>query len=256
MTLKNREFPPKQQWVAVPCKYKQFRCYLMGTFSAVNDVNRPERFSEGSNHVLWVGSTSKQLYAASGLREILIYGVKYTARVFPYDPAMFHFIICSKCPRLATSIGRDNLAYVARPKSVTCPNAAEVSRGSQAVRGIYVFTEEFKREKHASAHLQSKALHHVNLSATALHIFLSLLQHLLFYYRSHPLLPHPGLVRPPQVFPILISVQRQGTGSRPWLDFHTVPSTERHIELIRANKCGGAPISLARPGSGHTDGLV
>lgn len=171
---------------------------------------------------------------------------------------MFHFIISSKCPHLAASIGRDNLAHVAQPKSVTCHIGAEVSRGSQAVRGIYVFTKEFKREKHASAHLQSKAvsLHHVNPPATALHISLSLLQHLLFYYRSHPLLPHPGLAHPPQVFPIPISVQRQGTGSWPWLDFHTVPSTERHIELIGVNKCGGAPISLARPGSGHTDGLV
>lgn len=111
---------------------------------------------------------------------------------------MFYFIICSKCPRLAASVGRDNLAHVAQPKPVTCPIAAEVSRGSQAVRGIYVFTEEFKREKHASAHLQSKAvsLHHVNLSATALHISLALLQHLLFYYRSHPLLT-PSRSRPP-----------------------------------------------------------
>lgn len=94
------------------------------------------------------------------------------------------------------------------------------------------------------------------ISQPLLSIYPSLLQHFLFYYRSHPLLPHPGLTHPPQVFPIPISVQRQGTGSRPWLDFHTVPSTERHIELIRVNKCGGAPISLARPGSGHTDGLV
>lgn len=56
-------------------------------------------------------------------------------------------------------------------------------------------------------------------------------------------------------------VQRQGTGSRLWLDFHTTPSTERHVKLIRVNNCGGAllrgaPISLARPGHGHTDGLV
>lgn len=61
--------------------------------------------------------------------------------------------------------------------------------------------------------------------------------------------------------PNSLSVQRQGTGSRHWLDFHTIPSTERHINSIRANKCGGAlvsraPISLARPGSAHTDGLV
>lgn len=69
---------------------------------------------------------------------------------------------------------------------------------------------------------------------------------------SHP--PSPRLPDSP-------SVQRQGTGSRHWLDFHTIPSTERHIKLIRVNNCGGAllsgaPISLAWPGSGHTDGLV
>lgn len=74
------------------------------------------------------------------------------------------------------------------------------------------------------------------------------------------LLPLPSLAYPPQVFPIPISVQRQGTGSGPRLDFHTVPSTECHIKLIRVNKCGGAllsraPISLALPGSAHTDGL-
>lgn len=70
--------------------------------------------------------------------------------------------------------------------------------------------------------------------------------------RSHP----PSLRLPNSP-----SVQRQGTGSRHWLDFHTIPSTERHIKLIRVNNCGGAllsraPISLAWPGSGHTDGLV
>lgn len=69
---------------------------------------------------------------------------------------------------------------------------------------------------------------------------------------SHP--PSPRLPNSP-------SVQRQGTGSRHWLDFHTIPSTERHIKLIRVNNCGGAllsgaPISLAWPGSDHTDGLV
>lgn len=68
----------------------------------------------------------------------------------------------------------------------------------------------------------------------------------------HP--PHPPLPNSP-------SVQRQGTGSRHLLDFHTIPSTERHIKLIRVNNCGGAllsgaPISLAWPGHGHTDGLV
>lgn len=67
-------------------------------------------------------------------------------------------------------------------------------------------------------------------------------------------LPHPPLPNSP-------SVQRQGTGSRHWLDFHTIPSTERHIKLIRVNNCGGAllsgaPISLAWPGHDHTDGLV
>ncbi|CAK6968777.1 Hypothetical predicted protein [Scomber scombrus] len=70
--------------------------------------------------------------------------------------------------------------------------------------------------------------------------------------RSPP--PSPGL-------PISLSVQRQGTRSRHWLDFHTVPSTERHIKLIRVNNCGGAllsraPIGLAWTGSGDTDGLV
>lgn len=70
--------------------------------------------------------------------------------------------------------------------------------------------------------------------------------------RSHP----PSLRLPNSP-----SVQRQGTGSRHWLDFHTIPSTERHIKLIRVNNCGGALlsralISLAWPGSGHTDGLV
>ena len=44
---------------------------------------------------------------------------------------------------------------------------------------------------------------------------------------SHP--PSPSLPNSP-------SVQWQGTGSRHWLDFHTVPSTERHIKLIRVNK--------------------
>lgn len=70
--------------------------------------------------------------------------------------------------------------------------------------------------------------------------------------RSHPLSPS---------LPNSHSVQRQATGSQRWLDFHTVPSTERHIKLIRVNNCGGAllsraPIGLAWPGSGHTDGLV
>lgn len=79
----------------------------------------------------------------------------------------------------------------------------------------------------------------------------------LFFFSSAPVHihhPHPPLPNSP-------SVQRQGTGSRHWLDFHTIPSTERHIKLIRVNNCGGAllsgaPISLAWPGHGHTDGLV
>lgn len=78
-----------------------------------------------------------------------------------------------------------------------------------------------------------------------------------FFFSSAPVPihhPHPPLPNSP-------SVQRQGTGSRHWLDFHTIPSTERHIKLIRVNNCGGAllsgaPISLAWPGHGHTDGLV
>lgn len=70
-----------------------------------------------------------------------------------------------------------------------------------------------------------------------------------FYYFSLFL-----LTRTPQVRPDSPSVQRQGTGSRHWLDFHTIPSSERHIKLIRVNKCGGAllsgtAISLAQPGS-------
>lgn len=154
----------------------------------------------------------------------------------------------------AASAGRDDLAHVASPKSVTCPVAVEVSDGSPAVREISVFTVDFKREKHTSKVGSSI---HLNLSSA---VYPSLLQLLFFYYRSHPLLPYPGVAHPPQVFPIPISVQRQGTGSRPRLDFHTVPSPERHIKLIRVNKCGGAllsrvPISLAPPGSAHTDGL-
>lgn len=67
------------------------------------------------------------------------------------------------------------------------------------------------------------------------------------------ILPSPSSPNPP-------SVQRQGTGSRHWLDFHTVLSTEQHIKLIRVNNSGvallsRAPISLAWPGSGHADGL-
>lgn len=69
---------------------------------------------------------------------------------------------------------------------------------------------------------------------------------------SHP----PSLSLPN--FPM---VQRQGTGSRHWLDFHTVPSTECHIKLIRVNNCGGALLSRAAIGlvwsvSGDTDGPV
>lgn len=69
---------------------------------------------------------------------------------------------------------------------------------------------------------------------------------------SHP----PSLSLPN--FPM---VQRQGTGSRHWLDFHTVPSTECHIKLIRVNNCGGAllsraPIGLVWSVSGDTDGPV
>lgn len=78
-------------------------------------------------------------------------------------------------------------------------------------------------------------------------IFPSLLQILT------PLL-FPGL-------PDFHSVQQQGTGSWHWLDFHTAPSTERHIKLIRVNNCSRgllsrAPIGLAWPDSGDADGLV
>lgn len=155
----------------------------------------------------------------------------------------------------AASVGRDDLVPVA--KSVLRPE--EVSDGSPALRAIYVFPAEFKSEKPTSAPLQSKvgSSNHLNLSAA---VYPSLLQLLFFSHRSPPLVPLPSLAHPPQVFPIPISVQRQGTGSGPRLDFHTVPSTERHIRLIRVNKCGGAllsgaPISLAPPGSAHTDGL-
>lgn len=95
----------------------------------------------------------------------------------------------------------------------------------------------------------------LNLSAIAPSLFFILFALLSLFFpssRSHP--PSPSLPNSP-------SVQRQGTGSRHWLDFHTVPSTERHIKLIRVNNCGGAllsraPIGLAWPGSGDTDGLV
>lgn len=78
-----------------------------------------------------------------------------------------------------------------------------------------------------------------------------------------PLSPLPGCrSHPPSLsLPDSPSVQCQGTGSRHWLDFHTVPSTECHITLIRVNNCSGAllsraPISLVWPGSGDADGLV
>lgn len=68
--------------------------------------------------------------------------------------------------------------------------------------------------------------------------------------------PHP----PSPSLPNSLLVQRQGTRSCHWLDFHTVPSTEHHVKLIRVNNCGGAllsraPIGLAWPGPARTDGL-
>lgn len=158
----------------------------------------------------------------------------------------------------AASVGKDDLARIASPKSVTCLVAVEVSDRSAAVRGICVLTMEFQREKHTSAPLRFKvgSSNHLNLSTVSI----SPAAFIFFYYCSRPLLTFSALVPPSQIFPIPISVQRQGTGSRPQLDFHTVPSTERHIELIRVNKCGGAllsraPISLGPSGSAHTDGL-
>lgn len=97
-----------------------------------------------------------------------------------------------------------------------------------------------------------EAPNHLNLCD---HCFLFCFQSSLFFFPgccSHP--PSPSL-------PNSLSVQWQGTGSWHWLDFHTVPSTERRIMLIRVNNCGGAllsraPIGLAWPGSGYADGLV
>lgn len=94
----------------------------------------------------------------------------------------------------------------------------------------------------------------LNLSAIALFLFL-------FYPHSSLFFLTPVLILPPLSLPNSPSVQRWGTRSRHWLDFHTVPSTERHIKLIRVNNCGSAllsraPTGLAWPGSGDTDGLV
>lgn len=141
--------------------------------------------------------------------------------------------------------GRDNLACIAQPQFVTC------NSGSQAVTNSSHLC--FYPEKHTSVHLLAKVVssHYVNISATALSIYTSAAFSLLLLFSSAIPITHP-----PQVFPIAISVQRQGTGSRPRLNFHTVLFTERHIKLIRVNKCGGTPISLARQCSSHTDGLA
>lgn len=143
-THEHSELPSKQQWLDVPCKYKQFRCYLTGNFSVVNEVNRPKWFSSYEQRPLPSSWPEGNLNLWSKINSVCINS---------YDPAMFHFIICSQCPPLAATIERDNPIHIAQLKSVSCPVAAEVSRGSQTARGIYVFTEEFKREKHSSAHL-------------------------------------------------------------------------------------------------------
>lgn len=138
--------------------------------------------------------------------------------------------------------GRDDLAHVASPKSVTG-------------RGISVFTVEFKRGKPKSAPLQSTVdcSNHLNLSAATYPSWF-------FYYGSHPLLSFPASPALPQIFPN----SRFGSAPGQWVMaparfFYTVPSTERRIKLIRVNKCGGAlpsgaPIGSAPPSSAHTDG--
>lgn len=92
----------------------------------------------------------------------------------------------------------------------------------------------------------------ISLPSPCFSFYFVLLLSLLAGSRSYP---------PSLSLPNSRTVQRQGTGSQHWLDFHTVPSTECHIKLIRVNNCGGAllsraPIGLVWSGSGDTDGLV
>lgn len=148
-------------------------------------------------------------------------------------------------------------------------SSSEARHRALTVRPIYALLLEFNRTRHTVFTVLKKrgifmcvylcslwywsfkppsSLCHYSVSAFILFFHSSLF----FLAPVHP--PSPSLPNSP-------SVQRKGSGSQHWLDFHTIPSTECHIKLIRVNNCGSAllsraPISLTWPGSGHTDGLV
>lgn len=106
----------------------------------------------------------------------------------------------------AASVGRDDLARVATATSVM---------GHQQSEEFTFSPWGFKREKHTSALLQSKAgsSNHLNLSA-AVYPSLSC-SFYSFYYRSHPPLPLPR-PRPPSPkfsqFPFRFSARALGHG--------------------------------------------
>lgn len=140
------------------------------------------RFSDGDNHVLWAESTSVQVYSSSSLREILIYAVHLRARLFSYDLAMLRFILCSKNLHSTLSIQGELIWLASLNQSQWC---AVVGRRQ---------SEEFMfspRETYICSSAIQGCFLHITLISRPLFSPYIPPQHLVFYYCSHPLLPHP-----------------------------------------------------------------